>query len=219
MAEFYPYEHVRIPPEEQHARAEEFYQLCCRRRSIREFSPTPVERGLLERLVLTAASAPSGANRQPWHFVVVTNPDLKKKIRQAAEAEERKSYGERMSQQWLEDLAPLGTTWQKEFLETAPALIAVFARGYDVENGRIHKNYYVKESVGIAVGFFLLAVHNAGLVALTHTPSPMDFLGPLLGRPDNERAFVLIPVGYPKEGTQVPNIGRKLLTEVSTWLA
>ncbi|MBE0557162.1 MAG: nitroreductase family protein [Proteobacteria bacterium] len=218
MTEFIPFEYLRLSPEEQRTRASEFYALCRRRRSIREFSTTPVAREILERLVLTAASAPSGANRQPWHFVVVTDTELKKKIRQAAEEEEKESYERRMPQEWLNDLAPLGTDWHKEFLETAPSLIAVFAKSYDLKDGQRHKTYYVKESVGIAAGFLLLAIHNAGLVALTHTPSPMDFLAKLLDRPENERAFLLVPVGYPKEGTMVPAIGRKSLDEISTWL-
>lgn len=218
MGNFIPFEHVELPLEEQRTRATELLSLCRRRRSIREFSSTPVPRDLLESLIETAASAPSGANRQPWHFVVVTDAALKKAIREAAEAEEKESYKRRMPTEWLQDLAPLGTDWQKGFLETAPALVAVFAKSYDLGENSEHKNYYVKESVGIAVGFLLLAIHNAGLVALPHTPSPMDFLARLLKRPRNERAFVLIPVGYPKVGTLVPAISRKSLPEISTWL-
>ena len=218
MAEFSLFEHAKLSPEEQCARAESFHRLCSRRRSIREFSRSPVPLEVLRTIILTAASAPSGANRQPWHFVIVTDPELKKKIRVAAEEEEKKSYEQRMPQEWLEDLAPLGTDWRKEFLEDAPALVAVFAKGYDLDDRRKHRNYYVKESVGIAVGFLLLAIHNAGLVALTHTPSPMDFLTRLLNRPDNERPFVLLPVGYPKEGTMVPVLRRKSIDEISTWL-
>jgi nitroreductase len=218
MAEFVAFKPSTLSPEDQRRQAKDFYSLCQRRRSIREFSDVPVPKDILETLILTAGSAPSGANRQPWHFVVVTNPLLKKEIRQAAEAEEKESYEHRMPQDWLDDLAPLGTDWHKEFLEIAPALIVVFAKGYDLEDGRRHKNYYVRESVGIAAGFLLLAIHNAGLVSLTHTPSPMDFLGRVLNRPESERAFLLMPVGYPKEGTLVPKIGRKSLTEISTWL-
>jgi len=218
MAEFIPFVYTKLSPEEEQRRAAEFYSLCVRRRSIREFATTPVTRTLLERVILTAGSAPSGANRQPWHFVVVTDPDLKRRIRHAAEAEEKKSYEHRMSQEWLDDLAPLGTDWHKEFLETAPALIVVFSKIHDLEDGKPHKNYYVKESVGIAVGFLLLAIHSAGLVSLTHTPSPMDFLGKILHRPDNERAFLVVPVGYPAEATRVPAIDRKSLDEISTWL-
>ena len=215
---FIPFEHTALSLEEQRTRALDFLAFCRRRRSIREFALTPVPQDLLASLVLTAASAPSGANRQPWHFVVVTDAALKKTIREAAEAEEKENYENRMPDEWLQDLAPLGTDWHKEFLETAPALIAVFAKNFDLDERSQHKNYYVKESVGIAVGFLLLAIYNAGLVALTHTPSPMDFLARLLNRPPNERAFVLIPVGYPKPGTVVPAISKKSLPEVSTWL-
>jgi len=215
---FIPFEPTSLSLEEQRARARDLLAFCKRRRSVREFSSAPIPRDLLESLLLTAASAPSGANRQPWHFVVVTDAALKKTIREAAEAEEKENYERRMPAEWLQDLAPLGTDWHKEFLETAPALIAVFAKSFDLDEHSRHKNYYVKESVGIAVGFLLLAVHNAGLVALTHTPSPMDFLARLLNRPPNERAFVLIPVGYPKTGTGVPAISKKTLPEVSTWL-
>lgn len=218
MAQFIPYRYQKLSVKETLTRASEFLALCSRRRSIREFSSMPVPREVLEKLVLTAGSAPSGANRQPWNFVVVTDAHLKKEIRLAAEAEERNNYERRMPEEWLEDLAPLGTDWHKEFLETAPALIILFAKSYDMEGRRRHKNYYVKESVGIAAGFLLLAIHNAGLVALTHTPSPMDFLGKILKRPENERAFLLIPVGYPKEGTKVPAISRKSLVDISTWL-
>jgi nitroreductase len=218
MANFIPFEHSALPLAEQRSRAENLLALCKRRRSVREFSSTTVPRDLLENLVLTAASAPSGANRQPWHFVVVTDAALKKAIRKAAEAEEKESYERRMPAEWRHDLAPLGTDWHKEFLETAPSLIAVFAKSYDIGEDGKHKNYYVKESVGIAVGFLLLAIHNAGLVALPHTPSPMDFLSRLLNRPANERAFVLIPVGYPKTGAVVPAITKKSLPEISTWL-
>lgn len=218
MAEFSPFKHTKLSPEEQRARAESFFRLCSCRRSIREFSRSPVSHKVLRTIIQTAASAPSGANRQPWHFVIITDPGLKKKIRVAAEEEEKKSYEQRMPQEWLDDLAPLGTDWRKEFLEDAPVLVAVFAKGYDRDDRGKHKNYYVKESVGIAVGFLLLALHNAGLVALTHTPSPMDFLSTLLKRPDGERAFVLLPVGYPKKGTMVPMLPRKSLAEVSTWL-
>jgi nitroreductase len=171
----------------------------------------------LDTLIRTAGTAPSGANKQPWRFIVVTDPELKRKIRIAAEKEEKQNYERRMSQEWLNDLAVLGTDWHKEFLETAPALIAVFSVEYEKEDGRIRRNYYVKESVGLAVGFLILAIHNAGLVSLTHTPSPMHFLQKLLDRPSNERPFVLIPVGYPAEDVMVPNIQRKPLDRISVW--
>jgi len=176
-----------------------------------------VSREVIELLLRTANSAPSGANRQPWQFVVVTDPQLKREIRLAAEAEERESYERRMPQEWLNDLAVLGTDWHKPFLEIAPVLIVVFSVSYTKEDERIHKNYYVKESVGIASGFLLAAIHNAGLVSLTHTPSPMDFLQKILDRPDNEKPFLLIPVGYPKEDAQVPDIHRKEIDKYVMW--
>jgi len=217
MADFLPFVISPIPEDEQLARAREFHQLCGRRRTIREFSDQPVSTELLELLIKTAGTAPSGANKQPWRFVIVTDPRLKHDIRLAAEAEEQESYEHRMSQEWLDDLAVLGTDWHKEFLEVAPALIVVFSISHVKEKAVVKKNYYVKESVGIAVGFLLAAIHNAGLVALTHTPSPMDFLPRILGRPENEKPYVLIPVGYPKQGTMVPNIQRKGLGEILLW--
>lgn len=214
MPEFIPYHYVQRMPEEQLKRAEEFYELCQRRRTIREYSDRPVSRELLELLIKTAGTAPSGANKQPWRFIVVTDPNLKHEIRLAAEKEERENYEQRMPQEWLDDLAALGTDWHKEFLEIAPALIIVFAISHEKEGEKTKKNYYVSESVGIAVGFLLAAIHNAGLVSLTHTPSPMGFLQKILNRPDNERPYLLIPVGYPKEGATVPNIKRKRLKEI-----
>lgn len=209
MPNFIPYDALRFTQEEQLSRAREFHLLCERRRSVREFSPRPVPRELLDAVLRTAGTAPSGANKQPWHFVVVTDPALKKEIRSAAEKEERESYEHRMPPEWLEDLAALGTDWHKEFLEVAPALIAIFSVEYEKSDDRVRKHYYVKESVGLAAGFLLAAIHNAGLVSLTHTPSPMDFLRNILGRPANERPFLLIPVGYPAEGVSVPDIHRK----------
>ena len=218
MPEFVPYLHHPLSEQEQVARAWTFHELCKARRTIREFSQTPSPREVLELILKTAGTAPSGANKQPWRFVVVTDPDIKKEIRIAAEAVERESYDHRMPQEWLDDLAVLGTDWHKEFLEIAPALIAVLSISYTKkEDNQVRKNYYVKESVGIAVGFLLAAIHNAGLVALTHTPSPMEFLSKILQRPENEKPFLLIPVGYPKEGTKVPNIKRKELDEFVTW--
>jgi nitroreductase len=217
MPEFIPYLHHPLSEQEQVARAWTFHELCKARRTIREFSQTPIPREVLELILKTAGTAPSGANRQPWRFVVVTDPDIKKEIRIAAEAVERESYDHRMPQEWLDDLAVLGTDWHKEFLEIAPALIAVFSISYTKEDNQVRKNYYVKESVGIAVGFLLAAIHNAGLVALTHTPSPMEFLSKILQRPENEKPFLLIPVGYPKEGTKVPDIKRKELDEFAAW--
>jgi len=217
MPEFIPFQYSPISDSEQQKRALAFFEQCRRRRTVREFSGKPVSRELLETLIMTAGTAPSGANRQPWKFVVVTDAQLKRKIREAAEKEEKESYEQRMTDQWLDDLKVLGTDWHKEFLEVAPALIAVFSVNYELEEEGIHKNYYVKESVGIAVGFLLASIHNAGLVALTHTPSPMNFLQDILGRPENEKPFLLLPVGYPKEGAVVPNIQRKNAEEIILW--
>jgi len=217
MPDFIPLSFQALPTEKQLKQAQQFFDLCNRRRTVREFSDQPISRDLLTMVLRTAGTAPSGANRQPWRFIVVTDPEIKRRIRVAAEKEEKESYEERMPEQWLRDLAALGTDWHKEFLEVAPALIVVFAVNYETEGETIHKNYYVKESVGIAVGFLLAAIHNAGLVALTHTPSPMDFLGKIVERPENEKPYLLIPVGYPKEGTMVPNISRKPLDEILLW--
>lgn len=191
-----------------------------RRRSIREFSSDKVPRPLIEIAIATAATAPSGANRQPWHFVAVSNPATKAEIRKAAEAEEREFYeGGGATEEWLEALAPLGTGWQKPFLETAPWLVAVFKEVYGVaDDGSKITNYYVNESVGIACGLFINSIHHMGLVTLTHTPQPMRFLNEILGRPKNERPFILFPVGYPADGCRVPEIGKKPLEEVLTWV-
>jgi iodotyrosine deiodinase len=209
----------RIPVEESRARARAFFETMRRRRTVRDFSPEPVPADVLDAAIGTAALAPSGANRQPWTFVVVRDPDVKRRIREAAEAEEREFYERRAPADWLEALAPLGTDWRKPFLETAPCLIVVFRRDYEpaqLADGteRHRKNYYVQESVGIAVGFLLVALHVAGLAALTHTPSPMGFLAEVLGRPQHERPYVLIPVGYPAPGARVPDIPKKTLNEV-----
>lgn len=188
-----------------------FAEMMAARRTIRDFAPDPVDMDVIADCVRTAATAPSGANVQPWRFVVITDPDIKTRIREAAEAEEREFYRRRASQEWLNALAWLGTDDRKPFLEDAPALIVVF----EVHKGNGEpRPYYVKESVGIAVGFLLAALHQAGLATLTHTPSPMRFLTQVCGRPDNERPFVLIPVGYPRAGAQVPDIDRKPLSEV-----
>jgi nitroreductase len=200
--------------EEQLRRAKEFFDLCSRRRTVREFSDKPVPRELMETIIATAGTAPSGANKQPWKFILVDDPEWKKRIRIAAEAEEKQSYESRMPQDWLDDLEPLGTDWHKEFLEVAPYLIVVFREKYRIEEGRQKKNYYVDESVGIACGFLLAAIHNAGLASLTHTPSPMNFLREILHRPQNEVPYLLIPVGYPAENAVVPDIHRKSLDEI-----
>jgi iodotyrosine deiodinase len=204
-----PYSHDTYSEAEMISRAQDFRNWMERRRTVREFSDQPVPMEVLEQMIMAASTAPSGAHKQPWTFCVVTNPDLKKQIRAAAEKEEYESYSGRMSQEWLEDLAPLGTDWQKPFLENAPALIIVFKRSYEFVNEKKRQNYYVTESVGLAVGFLLAAIHHAGLVALTHTPSPMNFLSSLLQRPENEKPFLLIPVGYPAEDCKVPDLKRK----------
>ncbi len=202
-------------PDQIRQRSEEFYDLMRKRRSIRDFSKRAIPEGVLENIILTAGTAPSGANKQPWTFCLVTNQEIKKKIREAAEIEERLNYEQRMSEEWLKDLEPLATDEQKEFLENAPALIVVFKRLFEFEeNNHKHQNYYVPESVGLAVGMLIAAIHQAGLCCLTHTPSPMNFLCDLLGRPKNERAFLLIPVGFAAEACLVPDIQRKSLDKI-----
>ena len=216
---FKPYEPWPSNDEEAQTLFEEVERALSTRRSLREFSDFPVSRQTIERLIALAASAPSGANKQPWHFVAVQDPEVKRQIRLAAEEEERAFYGGRASDQWLEDLKPFGTDWEKPFLETAPWLIVVFRKNYEVdEDGQKAKNYYVQESVGIACGFLIAAIHAAGLSTLTHTPSPMDFLGKILGRPANERAFLLMPVGYAVDGAHVPDISKKDLGEISDFI-
>jgi len=207
----------RLAPAEMLRRARELRADLARRRSVRHFAPDPLPEGLLEECLLTAGSAPSGAHRQPWTFVIVRDAELKRRIREAAEEEERKLYEERISDEWRAALAPLGTDANKPFLEIAPALIVVFRRVHELENGEKRANYYTQESVGLACGFLLAALHHAGLATLTHTPSPMGFLSELLERPENERPFLLIPVGYPAAGCEVPNLERKSLGEISLW--
>jgi len=209
----------RIPPDVSLERARRFRDEMRCRRTVRDFSSEDVPLDIVDAAIEAASTAPSGANRQPWKFVVVRDPDVKSRIRAAAEKEEREFYEHRATEEWLEDLAPLGTDADKPFLETAPYLIAVFRMDY--EPARLadgtehkHKNYYVQESVGIAVGMLLTALHHAGLATLTHTPSPMGFLSEVLGRPKHERPYLLIPVGYPAEDAKVPNITRKSLDEV-----
>ena len=209
----------RLSPEEGRARARAFLACLRRRRTVRDYAPDPVPPDIIDTAIEAAATAPSGANRQPWRFVVVRDPEVKKKIRHAAEAEERAFYERRAPAAWLGDLAPLGTDWHKPFLETVPCIIVVFRLDYEPERladgtARSHKNYYVQESVGIAVGMLLTVLHTAGLATLTHTPSPMGFLAEVLGRPKNERPYLLIPVGYPAPGARVPDIARKPLSEV-----
>lgn len=199
---------------EQNKRAEEFYENLNKRRTVRDFSEKQVPFEIIEKAIQTAGTAPSGANMQPWRFVVVRSPEIKKKIRQAAEREEFQSYHKRMSEKWLKRLAPLGTDEHKPFLEIAPYLIVVFRITSIIENNESEPTYYSQESVGIAVGMLLAALHNAGLATLTHTPSPMKFLQEILGRPKTEVPFVLIPVGYPADDVKVPDIKRKPLEEI-----
>jgi len=214
-----PFEFERLPEEEMARRGREFLGRLGCRRSVREFSPDPVPRALIETAIAAANTAPSGANRQPWHFVAVSDPAIKAEIRVAAEAEEREFYeGGRAVEAWLEALAPLGTGWRKPFLETAPWLVAVFKQIFArAEDGAKGTNYYVNESVGIACGLFIAAVNEMGLTTLTHTPQPMRFLSRILGRPDSERPFILFPVGYPHPECQVPSITKKDLAQVSSW--
>jgi iodotyrosine deiodinase len=212
-----PYLPLNFAEAETLQRSRDFHAHMERRRSLRFFSDQPVAKEVIENIIKTASTAPSGAHKQPWTFCVVGDSAIKTKIRAAAEVEERESYHGRMSEEWLRDLAPLGTDWQKPFLEIAPWLIVVFKKAYELEGGEKRKCYYVSESVGIACGFLLAAIHHAGLVSLTHTPSPMNFLQKILDRPDNERPFLLVPVGYPAEGATVPDLRRKPLEEVSVW--
>lgn len=206
------------PIEEMRARLQEFYSDLDRRRSVREFSGRPVPRDLIETALKAANTAPSGANLQPWHFVVVSGPETKKRIREAAEAEEREFYEHRASEEWLAALEPLGTDANKPFLETAPYLIAVFLQKYgELPDGRKVKHYYPAESTGLATGLLIAALHRAGLATLTHTPSPMRFLNEILGRPRSERPFLLLVCGYPDENARVPDISRKHLDQFSSW--
>lgn len=210
-------EYVQFPETQMLERAELFYEEMNRRRSVRSFSDRPIPDGIIDEIIKTAGTAPSGANKQPWHFCVVEDADMKKRIREAAEEEERKNYEQRMSDEWLEDLAKLGTDPVKEHLTDAPALIIVFKQSYTLtDNGEREKNYYVNESVGIAAGMLITAIHHAGLVTLTHTPSPMKFLSEILERPPNESAILVLPVGYPDENAKVPDIGRKPLDKIMT---
>jgi nitroreductase len=207
------------PLAEMQQRAEQFYLDMHRRRTVRDFSERPVPWQIIEQCLLAAATAPSGANQQPWHFVVVSNPEVKRQIRLAAEAEEREFYSGRAPEEWLAALAPLGTDADKPFLEIAPYLIVIFAQNYGVTpTGDKVKHYYVSESVGIATGILITAIHQAGLVSLTHTPSPMGFLNEILQRPPNERAFLILVVGYPAAQAQVPNITKKSFDEFVTMI-
>ena len=212
---FIPYTARRLTEEESRQKATEQYQLANMRRSVRDFSDKPVPFELIKDLVMTAGTAPSGAHKQPWTFSIVGNSEVKSEIRKAAEKEEYESYNGRMSEKWLQDLAPIGTDWHKPFLETAPWLIIVFKRPFEYVDGEKWQNYYVNESVGIACGMLINAIHNAGLTTLTHTPSPMNFLSKILKRPDNERPYLLLPVGYPTDNAMVPELKRKSFDEIA----
>ena len=209
------YEKETYGPEEMIQRSQDFSEFLNKRRTARDFSPNSFPREVIDQILLAASSAPSGANKQPWTFCVVSNPKIKSAIREAAEVEEQENYSGRMSESWLKDLEHLGTNEVKPFLEIAPYLIIVFKKAYDLDKeGNKHNNYYVNESVGLACGMLLAAIHNAGLIALTHTPSPMNFLIKVLNRPENERPFLLIPVGYPADEVYVPDINRKGIEEI-----
>ena len=210
-----PFRQESLPPNEVERRAQAVYVHWSKRRSVRFFSDAPVSEATIDALIAAAGSAPSGANKQPWTFCAISDPSLKARIRAAAEEEEKAFYEGRAPQAWLDDLAPIGTDWEKPFLETAPWLIVVFKQVQEVRpDGEIRKNYYVSESVGIACGLLIAAIHEAGLVTLTHTPSPMNFLAEILERPPHEKPFLLLPVGYPSEDATVPNISRKSLEEI-----
>lgn len=217
------YKHViyngeQYPQQELALRSKAYYDWLDKRRSVREFTDEHISKEVIDNLILSGSTAPSGAHKQPWTFCAISNPKLKSEIRIAAEIEEKESYESRMSERWKADLKPLGTDMNKPFLEEAPWLIIVFKKVYELdEDGKKHNNYYVNESVGIACGMLISAIHNAGLVTLTHTPSPMNFLAKILDRPANERAYLLLPVGYPKVPAYVPDIERRGLDEVAVY--
>ena len=214
---FIPYNRTESSSEELVRNSEKYYKEINKRRSVRDFSDKKIPKEVIENIIKTAGSAPSGAHKQPWKFCVISDKKLKSKIRELAEKEEYENYHGRMSESWKEDLKAMGTTHIKEFLEVAPYIIVVFKKVYDLDKDEIKNNYYVNESVGIAVGFLITAIHQAGLVTLTHTPSPMKFLQKALGRPRNEKAYLLLPVGYPSKDCKVPDLERKSLKEISNW--
>jgi nitroreductase len=213
--DFYQFE--EIPEDEQLNKSIELFNQMNKRRSIREFSNKEISKEVIENIVQIASTAPSGAHKQPWFFCIVTSKEMKRKVREAAEKEEYENYNGRMSEDWLKDLEKFDTSWEKPFLEIAPALIVVFKKTYDLEEKGKSKNYYVNESVGLACGILLSAIHQLGLVSLTHTPSPLNFLSKLLKRPENEKPFLLIPIGYPAENAQVPRLKRKKLNEIASF--
>ena len=209
----------KITFEEMDYNANQFFQKVSSRRSVRDFSSDDFPIDIIKNCIKSASTAPSGANKQPWHFVIVKDPIIKRKIRKAAEIEEKEFYGGRAPKEWLDDLNQFGTDWNKPFLEEAPYLIVVFSKKFDInDDGTNRKNYYVSESVGIASGLLLIALHNAGLVTLTHTPSPMAFLSDILNRPPSDKPYLIIPVGFPSENAEVPNIKKKTFKEICTIL-
>ncbi|MFY0685696.1 MAG: nitroreductase family protein [Cyclobacteriaceae bacterium] len=211
------YDRETYDPDELAKRVKSFYEWADTRRTVRDIADKPVPKSVIDDLIMTASSAPSGAHKQPWTFCAVSSADIKVKIREAAEKEEYDSYNGRMSERWLNDLKPIATDWNKPFLEKAPWLIIVFKKVYEHQSGEKHNNYYVNESVGIACGMLITAIHNAGLVTITHTPSPMNFLTKILNRPANERPYLLLPIGYPEDEVYVPDLKRKNLDEVAVF--
>ena len=211
---FQKFEFVALSTEGQQKRSAAFFESMNMRRSLRHFSSQPVPKGIIENIIKTASTAPSGAHKQPWFFAVITSSEMKKKIRVAAEKEEYENYHGRMSDEWLKDLEKFDTDWEKPFLEIAPALIVVFKKTYGIKEGNRSKNYYVNESVGIATGILIAAIQQAGLVSLTHTPSPLNFLAEVLNRPKNEKPYLLIPIGYPADNAEVPILKRKELDQL-----
>ncbi len=219
MEKFIPLNYEFLNESEMIKKSKEFNNIVQKRRTVREFSTKSFSEEIIKNCILAANSAPSGANKQPWHFVIVKDQKVKRKIRIEAEKEEKEFYNNRATNEWLKDLEPFETNESKPFLEEAPYLIAIFEEKYSVnEQGEKHKNYYTKESVGIATGILISALHISGLVSLTHTPSPMNFLNDILNRPKNEKPFLLVVVGYPKEGIKVPNIKRKIFEKIATIL-
>ena len=211
-------QYIEYKPDEMIKRSQKFYQEIKRRRTVREFSDRAIPDEVIKNCLRAAGTAPNGANKQPWYFVVVTNPEIKKRIRGEAEKEEHEFYTNRATDEWLADLAMLETDENKPFIEIAPALIVIFGKSYDLDaQGKKHKNYYVQESVGISTGLLITALHHAGLVTLTHTPSPMGFLNEILDRPGNERPFLILVTGYPAKDVKVPNITKKSLEEIATF--
>ena len=216
---FIPLNFNELPAKEMQQRAREFYELIKQRRTVREFSDKPIPDEIIENCLLAAGTAPNGANKQPWHFVVVKDSSIKKQIREAAEEEEREFYNRRAPEDWLEDLKPFATNEHKPFLEKAPVLIGIFSQAYHInESGEKEKHYYVKESVGIATGMLIMALHNAGLATLTHTPSPVGFLTKIMQRPAHEKPFLLLVAGYPEKDVEVPDISKKSLKEIASFL-